>query len=79
MTDEALCDLACGLAQEAGWEFGGEIAGHLIVLPDIYQPRVTYYWSGGERCRRSSPLSPTIVFPDLIPEHRISNNYIARG
>lgn len=30
MTGEALYDIACGKAKEAGWEFGGQIAGHLV-------------------------------------------------
>lgn len=30
MTGGALYDLACSLAKDAGWEFGGQIAGHLI-------------------------------------------------
>jgi Xaa-Pro aminopeptidase len=30
MTGEDLYDLACGQAKEAGWEFGGQIAGHLV-------------------------------------------------
>jgi Xaa-Pro aminopeptidase len=30
MSGEELYDIACKLAQEAGWEFGGQIAGHLV-------------------------------------------------
>lgn len=30
MTGEQLYDIACKHAKEAGWEFGGEIAGHLV-------------------------------------------------
>jgi Xaa-Pro aminopeptidase len=30
ITGEALYDLACNQAKEAGWEFGGQIAGHLV-------------------------------------------------
>jgi Xaa-Pro aminopeptidase len=30
MTGEELYDIACDLAQQAGWEFGGKIAGHLV-------------------------------------------------
>lgn len=30
MTGEELYDIACDLSQQAGWEFGGEIAGHLV-------------------------------------------------
>ncbi|TVY83820.1 hypothetical protein LSUE1_G001326 [Lachnellula suecica] len=30
MTGEELYDIACELAKEAGWEFGGDIAGHLV-------------------------------------------------
>jgi Xaa-Pro aminopeptidase len=30
MTGEELYDIACELAKEAGWEFGGQIAGHLV-------------------------------------------------
>lgn len=30
MTGEELYDIACDLAQQAGWEFGGRIAGHLL-------------------------------------------------
>jgi hypothetical protein len=30
MTGGELYNIACDLAQEAGWEFGGEIAGHLV-------------------------------------------------
>lgn len=30
MTGEELYDIACDLAQQAGWEFGGQIAGHLV-------------------------------------------------
>jgi hypothetical protein len=30
MTGEELYDIACDVAQQAGWEFGGQIAGHLV-------------------------------------------------
>ena len=30
MTGEELYDIACDEAQQAGWEFGGQIAGHLV-------------------------------------------------
>ena len=30
ITGEQLYDHVCGLAEEAGWEFGGSIAGHLV-------------------------------------------------
>jgi Xaa-Pro aminopeptidase len=30
ITGEALYDAACELARQAGWEFGGRIAGHLV-------------------------------------------------
>ena len=30
MTGEELYDIACAEAQQAGWEFGGQIAGHLV-------------------------------------------------
>jgi len=30
MTGEALYDLACSAAKAAGWEYGGELAGHLV-------------------------------------------------
>jgi len=30
MSGEALYEVACELAREAGWEFGGQIAGHLV-------------------------------------------------
>lgn len=30
MTGEELYDIACDLSQQAGWEFGGRIAGHLV-------------------------------------------------
>jgi Xaa-Pro aminopeptidase len=30
MTGEELYDIACNTAQQAGWEFGGRIAGHIV-------------------------------------------------
>ena len=30
MTGDRLYAIACQLAKEAGWEFGGQIAGHLV-------------------------------------------------
>jgi hypothetical protein len=30
MAGQELYDIACELVQEAGWEFGGSIAGHLV-------------------------------------------------
>lgn len=30
ISGERLYEIACGLAKEAGWEFGGPIAGHLV-------------------------------------------------
>ena len=30
ITGEGLYDAACKLAEEAGWEFGGQIAGHIV-------------------------------------------------
>jgi Xaa-Pro aminopeptidase len=60
MTGEALYDIACGLARQAGWEFGGQIAGHLVgSFPheSIPNDRITLYVTRGnhERMSRRNP------------------------
>ncbi|RDW62561.1 creatinase [Coleophoma crateriformis] len=50
MTGEALYELACSLAERAGWEFGGQIAGHLVgSFPHerIPNDRITLYITHG--------------------------------
>lgn len=50
MTGEALYNLVCKLAKEAGWEFGGKIAGHLIGLfphERIPNDKITLYVAPG--------------------------------
>jgi Xaa-Pro aminopeptidase len=56
ITGEALYETACRLAAEAGWEFGGTIAGHLVgEFPHerIQGDRITLYITRGNR----EPLS----------------------
>jgi Xaa-Pro aminopeptidase len=60
MTGEALYDIACELARQAGWEFGGQIAGHLVgSFPheSIPNDRITLYVTRGNRepMRRLNP------------------------
>ncbi|KUJ11372.1 Creatinase/aminopeptidase [Mollisia scopiformis] len=50
MTGEELYDTACRKAKEAGWEFGGQIAGHLVgSFPHerIPNDRITLYIAKG--------------------------------
>ncbi len=50
ITGEALYDAACGLAEQAGWTFGGRIAGHLVgAFPheNIPGDKVTLYITKG--------------------------------
>ncbi len=50
MTGEALYDAACARAQEAGWSFGGSIAGHLVgAFPHekIDGDRISFYITRG--------------------------------
>jgi Xaa-Pro aminopeptidase len=50
MTGGVLYDIACRLAKEAGWEFGGEIAGHLVgSFPHerIPKDKITLYITSG--------------------------------
>ena len=57
MTGEQLYDIACDLAQEAGWEFGGQIAGHLVgSFPHerIPNDKITLYITKGNNERMSN-------------------------
>jgi Xaa-Pro aminopeptidase len=57
MTGEQLYDIACDLAQEAGWEFGGQIAGHLVgSFPHerIPNDKITLYITKGNKERMSN-------------------------
>jgi Xaa-Pro aminopeptidase len=50
ITGEAFYDVACELAMQAGWEFGGRIAGHLVgSFPheSIPNDRITLYIARG--------------------------------
>jgi len=50
MTGEALYDAACARAEEAGWHFGGSIAGHLVgAFPHekIDGDRISFYITRG--------------------------------
>ena len=50
MTGQELYDIACDLAKQAGWEFGGRIAGHLVgSFPHerIPQDKITLYITKG--------------------------------
>ncbi|PMD67622.1 Creatinase/aminopeptidase [Hyaloscypha bicolor E] len=61
MTGEALYDLACGAAKEAGWEYGGEIAGHLVgSFPHerIPKDKISLYITRGNN-ERMSRLNPS--------------------
>lgn len=61
MTGEALYDLACGAAKEAGWEYGGEIAGHLVgSFPHerIPKDKISLYITHGNN-ERMSRLNPS--------------------
>ncbi len=57
MTGDQLYEIACQLAHEAGWEFGGQIAGHLVgQFPHerIPRDRITLYITKGNGERMSS-------------------------
>lgn len=50
MTGGKLYSIACQLAKEAGWEFGGQIAGHLMGdFPHerILKDKIALYITGG--------------------------------
>jgi Xaa-Pro aminopeptidase len=52
MTGEELYNIACDLSQQAGWEFGGRIAGHLVgSFPHERIPRdkISLYIVGGNK------------------------------
>lgn len=52
ITGEELYDIACAEAQEAGWEFGGSIAGHLVgSFPHerIPKDKITLYITKGSK------------------------------
>ena len=52
MTGEQLYDLACDQARQAGWEFGGQIAGHLVgSFPHerIPNDKITLYITKGNK------------------------------
>lgn len=56
MTGEELYDYACKMSQEAGWEFGGLIAGHLVGnFPHerIPNDKITLYITKGNKQRMS--------------------------
>ena len=56
MTGEELYDIACDLAQQSGWEFGGQIAGHLVgSFPHerIPNDKITLYITKGNKERMS--------------------------
>jgi len=56
MTGEELYDIACDLARQAGWEFGGQIAGHLVgSFPHerIPNDKITLYITKGNTERMS--------------------------
>jgi Xaa-Pro aminopeptidase len=58
ITGEALYDVACELAKQAGWEFGGRIAGHLVgSFPHeaIPNDRITLYITRGNHDAMSRP------------------------
>ena len=58
MTGEELYDIACDLAKEAGWEFGGQIAGHLVgSFPHerIPNDKISLYITKGNKERMSNP------------------------
>jgi Xaa-Pro aminopeptidase len=60
ITGEELYDIAGEVAQEAGWEFGGQIAGHLVgSFPHerIPNDKITLYITKGnkEKMRRPGP------------------------
>jgi Xaa-Pro aminopeptidase len=58
MTGGELYDIACDLAQQAGWEFGGSIAGHLVgSFPHERIPRdkITLYITRGNNQSMSLP------------------------
>lgn len=52
MTGEELYNFACKLAKEAGWEFGGQIAGHIVgSFPHerIPRDRISLYITSGNK------------------------------
>ena len=56
MTGEELYDIACDQAKQAGWEFGGSIAGHLVGdFPHerIPNDKITLYITEGNKERMS--------------------------
>ncbi|KAF2811547.1 Creatinase/aminopeptidase [Mytilinidion resinicola] len=56
MTGDQLYGIACDLAKEAGWEFGGQIAGHLVGLfphERIPNDKITLYITKGNQERMS--------------------------
>jgi len=56
MTGEELYDIACDHAKQAGWEFGGQLAGHLVgSFPHERIPRdkITFYICKGNKERMS--------------------------
>ncbi|KAF2488649.1 Creatinase/aminopeptidase [Lophium mytilinum] len=56
MTGEQLYGIACDLGKEAGWEFGGQIAGHLVgQFPHerIPNDKITLYITKGNKERMS--------------------------
>lgn len=58
VTGGELYDIACDLAQQAGWEFGGSIAGHLVgSFPHERIPRdkITLYITRGNNQSMSLP------------------------
>jgi Xaa-Pro aminopeptidase len=58
MTGENLYDIACGLAEQSGWAFGGRIAGHLVGLfphESIPGDKITLYVTKGNRERMTLP------------------------
>jgi hypothetical protein len=61
MTGEALYDLACSMAKDAGWEFGGQIAGHIVgSFPHerIPNDKITLYITRGNN-EPMSKLNPS--------------------
>jgi hypothetical protein len=57
MTGDKLYQIACEQAREAGWEFGGQIAGHLVGLfphERIPNDKITLYITKGNEDRMSN-------------------------
>lgn len=58
ITGEGLYDIACEVAKEHGWEFGGQIAGHLVgSFPHerIPNDKISLYIIKGNQDRMSNP------------------------